>query len=76
MEEKLLAQSREYKAKRIKKRKLKKIFNILACVVVFCVTYALILPAITMEKKSYCGYEEHVHSDECYEKILICGQEE
>ena len=76
MEKKLLEQTQQYKVKRKKKSKFKKVFNILACVVVFCVTYALILPAITMEKKSYCGYEEHQHSEECYEKELICGQEE
>lgn len=76
MEQKLLEQSQQYKAKHKKKRRFKKIFNILACVVVFCVTYALILPAITMEKKSYCGYEEHTHGDKCYSKALICGMQE
>lgn len=38
----------------------------LACVVVFCTVYALILPAITMEKEPLCGLEEHTHSEECY----------
>jgi len=37
----------------------------LACVVVFCTVYALILPAATMEKVD-CGLEEHVHGPECY----------
>ena len=23
-----------------------------------------------------CGFEEHVHSDDCYEQVLICGTEE
>lgn len=32
------------------KRNWKKIVGIMACIVVFCTTYALILPAITMEK--------------------------
>lgn len=76
VERKLLEQSQQYKAKHKKKRRFKKIFNILACVVVFCVTYALILPAITMEKKSYCGYEEHTHGDKCYSKALICAMQE
>lgn len=42
----------------------------LALVVVFCTTYALILPAVTMEtsKKSNCGLEEHTHTEECYEE--------
>lgn len=45
----------------------------LACVVVFCTVYALILPALTLEKPS-CGLEEHVHTEECYVKAdsLIC----
>ena len=41
----------------------------LACVVVFCTVYALILPAITMENKPQCGKEEHTHTDECYRRL-------
>ena len=39
------------------------------CLVVFVTTYALILPAITMESTpdTYCGKAEHVHTDDCYE---------
>lgn len=48
----------------------------LACVVVFVTTYALILPAITMSEETYCGQEEHTHTAECYEKVLVCGLEE
>ncbi len=44
----------------------------LACAVVFCTTYALILPAITMEQKTYCGLEAHQHGPACFEKTLIC----
>ena len=58
-----------------------KVVGVLACVVVFCTTYALILPAITAEKV-VCGQEEHVHTDECYEVAvpegpgeLICSPE-
>ena len=36
----------------------------------------LILPAITMEKY-YCGYEEHLHSTDCYtDGELTCGYQE
>lgn len=52
----------------------KKVVLVLACVVVFCTTYALILPAITMEQKSYCGYEEHVHTKECYLQIPVASE--
>lgn len=52
-----------------------KAVGVLACVVVFCTTYALILPAITLESGAHCGYVEHQHTDECYTRQLICGIE-
>ena len=58
----------------------KKIVQFLACCVVFCTTYALILPAITMEQPTFCEYEEHVHDESCYiqhdvSTNLICSLE-
>ena len=53
-------------------RRWSKLVTVLACVVVFCTTYALILPAITMTSETYCGKEEHTHTEECYERELIC----
>ena len=47
-----------------------------AAVVVFITTYALVLPAITLEKTAACGIEEHQHDESCYESRLVCGQEE
>ncbi len=47
-----------------------------AAVVVFITTYALVLPAITMESQAACGIEAHQHDDSCYTEELICGQEE
>lgn len=52
------------------------------CIVVFCTTYALILPAITEEKQAFCGYTEHIHDEKCLQAApdappeLICGAEE
>ena len=43
---------------------------------VTAVTYALVLPALTLESIADCGIEEHEHTDGCYESVLICGQEE
>ena len=58
-------------------RKWKKITLALSCVVVFCVVYALTLPAITLEGKTICGMEEHTHTEECYkDDELVCGKEE
>lgn len=42
------------------------IVSAMAAVVVFVTTYALILPAITMEQETVCGLNEHTHSDACY----------
>lgn len=50
----------------------KSVVTALAGVVVFCTTYALILPAITMENQAYCGYEEHTHGEDCYTVELVC----
>lgn len=58
-------------------KKWKKITLALSCVVVFCVVYALTLPAITLEGKTICGMEEHTHTEECYQDDkLICDKEE
>lgn len=55
----------------------KKVVSVLACVVVFCTTYALILPAITLETDPvFCGLEVHQHDEKCYENVLICGHKE
>jgi len=47
----------------------RKIVWLLSCIVVFCTTYALILPAITMEKTPQCGKPEHNHSEACYTQV-------
>ena len=58
-------------------KKWKRITLALSCVVVFCVVYALTLPAITLEGKTICGMEEHTHTEECFQDDeLVCGKEE
>ena len=47
-----------------RRRNWRKVVRAMACVVVFCTTYALILPAITMERDE-CTLTEHVHSESC-----------
>ena len=60
--------------KKRKNRKIwKNIFTSLAVIVVFCTTYALILPAISKERTAHCGKEPHVHEAACYVDELICG---
>lgn len=64
--------------KHIKKNRWFKVVSMLAVIVIFCTTYALILPAITVEKKVVCGLEEHTHQDSCYQtsEQLICQKTE
>lgn len=47
----------------------------LACVVVFCTVYALILPAITLEKGA-CEIPEHTHSEACYTQVTSVTRSE
>ncbi|MCD7770469.1 MAG: hypothetical protein LUH23_00005, partial [Oscillospiraceae bacterium] len=49
---------------------------ILAVIVSVSVYWQLRYVGITMTNETYCGYEEHVHTDDCYEYTLICGLEE
>lgn len=61
-----------------RKKRWYRVVTGLACVVVFCTVYALILPAITLEKGA-CEIPEHTHTDACYTQVttrekrnLIC----
>lgn len=74
--------------KRRKKYIRQRITTVLAVIMVFVVTYAMILPGITMTKADQtlaCAYETHVHTEACYRDVfddngnligkeLICGQ--
>ncbi|MBQ8752113.1 MAG: hypothetical protein IJZ13_03310, partial [Clostridia bacterium] len=55
------------------KNKLRRIWRqfvrVMACIVVFCTTYAMILPAITMQRKTVCGVTEHTHGILCYVQL-------
>lgn len=55
--------TRVHKRKRLRHR----VVTVLAGLVVFCTTYALILPAITLEKQ--CDIPEHTHTDACYAQV-------
>ena len=53
--------------KRQNRKRWQKIATALCALVVFCTTYALILPAITLEKG--CPIPEHTHGPECYTQV-------
>ena len=61
--------TRVHKRKRFRHR----VVTVLASVVVFCTTYALILPAITLEKQ--CEIPEHTHTEACYALPEETGQD-
>ena len=62
---------------RILHKQWQKLVCVLACLVVFVTTYALILPAITLEAEQTlaCSYENHRHDESCWneDEDLICG---
>ena len=68
MQKILLKEAEQYAKQNQGRRIWRKIVQAMACVVVFCTTYALILPAITMEKNP-CDLEEHTHGESCYAKV-------
>lgn len=56
---------------RMKTKNWHRIVRAMAMVVVFCTTYALILPAITMESGTVCGITAHSHTEQCYETVTV-----
>lgn len=74
MKESLLRHAANLKQKNHLHKRWQKVVSVLACMVVFCTVYALVLPAVTMEKTAYCGKEEHSHTETCFENQLICAK--
>ena len=72
MERDLLSRAAEFISEQRKKTRWTKVVTAMAAVVVFCTTYALILPAITLENQVYCGKEAHSHGADCYGQVLVC----
>ena len=68
MKQDALKGAEKYTKKRKKKKRWYRVVTCLACVVVFCTVYALILPAVTMEKET-CKIPEHTHSEACYTQV-------
>ncbi len=80
MEYKLLQHAEKFNKRHRRRKAWEKVVSVLGCAVVFCTTYALILPAITMERDVFCVIQEHEHTEQCYiqqieTKELICSDE-
>lgn len=80
MNSELLQRAEKYNTRHRRKKLWQKAVSTMACIVMFCTTYALILPAITQESRTFCGVEAHEHTDSCYTKMelqlaLACSYE-
>lgn len=62
--------------KRSRRRRFTSLVLVLSLFVTSGVSWSLHGVGITMANESECGQEEHKHTDECYEKQLVCGLEE
>ena len=73
--EKMIHQVEERIKNKQRKRLWHRVVAMVSCVVLFITTYAMIFPAIALERE--CGLEEHAHSEVCYVgEELVCGLEE
>ena len=68
MTQSVLSGAEKYSKSHKRKSRWYRIVICLAAIVVFCTTYALILPAITLEGNR-CAIPEHTHIDECWRQI-------
>ncbi len=68
MKQEALQGAEKYTKARQRKKRWYRVVTGLACVVVFCTVYALILPAITLENGA-CEIPEHTHSEACYTQV-------
>lgn len=67
MQKKLLPGAAQYAKQNHLRHTWQKIVSVMACIVVFSTTYALILPAITLENE--CALGEHTHTESCYVQV-------
>lgn len=76
MKHDVLRQAEKYTKEHQRKNRWQKVVTGIAAIVVFCTTYALILPAITMDHKVVCGLEEHKHDENCYTQVTVAARTE
>jgi len=49
---------------------------LISIIVVIAVFWWLKLTGITMAGGAFCGYEDHIHTEDCYRMMPACGREE
>ncbi|MCD8109678.1 MAG: hypothetical protein LUE14_06215 [Clostridiales bacterium] len=66
----------KFKADHRKTRRIASLLLALALLVTAGVFWQLHSTGIALTNETYCGLEEHQHSEDCYEEVLVCGLEE
>ena len=65
MKRDFLRQANEMNRTRKHRKSWQALVQTLALCVVFCTTYVLVLPAITIQEEPICGFAEHIHTEAC-----------
>lgn len=77
----------KYIKKSKKRKRRERALSIVSIIVLIATTIVMILPAISTSNRTFCGLDEHIHTDQCYTtelaegadcytKIQICQKEE
>lgn len=76
MHENVKKKVKDAKQNRIRRRHTYAVLAICSIMVAAFVSWQLILPGIAQSGEPKCGMTEHIHSEDCYGDVLVCGQEE
>ncbi|MCD8035846.1 MAG: LPXTG cell wall anchor domain-containing protein [Clostridiales bacterium] len=66
----------KFMAKRRRSHQMATLLLSMAIVISGGVFWQLRSTGLALTNETYCGLEEHQHTDECYEEVLVCGLEE
>lgn len=62
----------------LKNHKIKKqylfVLFLLSLMIIASICFSLMVPAMSMSGEMVCTKSEHIHGDECYEKVLVCTE--
>ncbi len=72
MESSILKKAEAFILEKVRRKRWQKIVAVLAAFVILVTVWILLKPATATTKQTYCGLEEHTHTDDCYERTLIC----
>ncbi|MCM1025243.1 MAG: fibro-slime domain-containing protein [Roseburia sp.] len=76
MDSSIIKRSSEFLKEKNKHMRWRAAVTALALVVIVATAYILSKPAQTLAKNTFCGMEEHEHTEECYRLVYVCGEGE